>query len=89
MNLKQIKKKAKWWGLIFGVIFLSISFYMRWEYVFESGNTGGMCLLASLIVILMTLVCGVLALPRWQGFIALAVILYAAYWLSCPTYAIS
>jgi hypothetical protein len=89
MDLKQIKEKAKWWGLIFSVIFLGISSYMRWKYVFESANTGGMFWLASLIIILMTLVCGVLALPRWQSFVALAVVIYSVYWLSGPLYAVS
>jgi hypothetical protein len=89
MNPRQIKERAKWWGLLCGAIFLVISSYMRWKFVFESGNTGGTFLLASLIAILMTLLCGALALPRWQGFVALAIVGYGVYWLSGPTYALS
>jgi hypothetical protein len=89
MKLKKIKEAAKWWGLLFGATFLLISSYMRWKYVFESGNLGGKFLLASLILILLTFVSGALALPRWQGFLALAIVGYALYWLSGPTYALA
>jgi hypothetical protein len=37
---------------------------------------------------LLSLVLGVMALPRWQSFFALAVFAYAFYWFSHPIYVI-
>jgi hypothetical protein len=62
---------------------------MRWEFVFGSGNTGGMLLLIALIAAALTFILGLLSLPRWQSFVALAIVAYSIYWLSGPTYAIS
>jgi hypothetical protein len=52
MNFNQVREKTKWWGLICGAIFLVISSYIRWKFVFESGNAAGMLLLIALIAAL-------------------------------------
>jgi hypothetical protein len=89
MSFAKLKEKTKWLCLASGVIFLATSTYMRMKFVFESGSTGGLLLLLALITALITLILGVVSLPRWQGFVALAISVYAIYWLSGPTYAIS
>jgi hypothetical protein len=88
MNFNQVREKTKWWGLICGAIFLAVSSYMRWKFLFESGNVGGMLLLTALIAALLTFVFGILSLPRWQGVVAFVIVGYAVYWLSRPAYAI-
>jgi hypothetical protein len=87
MNLRA---KARWLSQISGVIFLIIHAHMRGKFIFESGNTAGKLLLISMIAALLTLVFGIMSLPRWQGFVALAISAYAAYWFAVgPLYAIS
>jgi glucan phosphoethanolaminetransferase (alkaline phosphatase superfamily) len=88
MNLNQVRDKSKWWSLICAAIFLVISSYMRWKFVFESGNAAGRLLLIALIAALLTFIFGILSVPRWQSVVAFAIVVYAAYWLSGPTYAI-
>lgn len=85
----RIADRTKWLGLLSGAVFLGVSSYMRWEFVFGSGNTGGMLLLIALIAAALTFILGLLSLPRWQSFVALAIVAYSIYWLSGPTYAIS
>ena len=86
----SFKEKAGWLSQICGVIFLIIHAYMRSKFIFESGNTAGTLLLVSTVAALLTFVLGIVSLPRWQGFVALAISAYAAYWLVFePHYAIS
>jgi hypothetical protein len=86
----NFRAKARWLSQISGVIFLVIHAYMRSKFVFESGNTAGKLLLISMIAALLTFVFGVMSLPRWQGFVALAISAYAVYWFAVgPLYAVS
>jgi len=62
---------------------------MRTKFIFDSGNVGGALLLLALVAAGVTLVLGLLSLPRWQSFVALAISGYALYWLSGPTYGVS
>lgn len=90
MSLKSFKNRYRWLGLITAFVFLAVHAYMRWKFIFESGNTGGMLLAIAMIAALLTFILGMLSLPRWQGFVALAISIYAGYWLGfCPTYAVS
>ena len=90
MTLAQLRQRSRWWSLVFGLLFLIINIEMRIIFVFESGNTGGMLLLISLVAIVLTFVLGILALPRWQGFVALGICVYVGYWIaSYPPYAVS
>jgi hypothetical protein len=79
MNLKQFGEKTKWWGLMCGAIFLAVSSYMRWKFVFEPGPTAGVLLIFSMSLAVLTLASGLLSIPRWQPWIALAVFCYALY----------
>lgn len=81
MNLTSLKEIAKWFGLVSGGVFLFISIYMQRKFIFESGNTAGLLLLIAMIAAGATLLAGILSLPRWQGFVALAISAYAMYWL--------
>ena len=82
MNFAAFKEKAKWCSLASGALFLIISVYMQRKFIFESGNTAGRLLLIAMIAALVTLVLGILSLPRWQSFIALGIAGYAIYWLA-------
>jgi len=79
--LRIIKDGAKWYGLATGTLFLIISTYMRVKFVFDSGNFAGALLMAAIILAVLTLLFGLLSLPRWQAWIALAVSGYAFYLL--------
>ena len=85
-----LREKARWLSQITGVIFLLIHAYIRGKFIFESGNAAGMLLLISMVAALLTLVFGILSLPRWQGFVALGITAYAFYWFFfCRLYAIT
>ena len=63
---------------------------MRVIFVFASGNDGAMLFLISLVAVTLTFLLGILALPRWQGFIALGICAYAVYWIAFyDAYAVS
>jgi len=81
MNRKQVGEKTKWWGLMCGAIFLVVSSYMRWKFVFEPGPTAGVLLIFSMFLAVLTLAFGLLSTPKWQSWIALAVFCYALYWV--------
>ena len=90
MSLKSFRNRAPWLSLITGAVFLAIHIYIRSKFIFESGNTAGRMLLITMIAALLTFVFGLFSLPRWQGFVALAISAYAGYWFAYgPLYAIS
>ncbi len=89
MSITTFREKSKWWCLVSGFVFIAVSTYMRMKFIFESGNTGGALLLLALITASVTLVLGLVSLPRWQSFVASAISGYALFWLGGPTYAIS
>jgi hypothetical protein len=78
----MLKDKVKWWGAISGCIFLGVSTYVSVRHVFWDGNTARILQRVALGAAGLTLVFGLLALPRWQSFFALAVVVYAMYWLT-------
>jgi hypothetical protein len=80
-SLKTLKDGAKWYGLATGVLFLILSTYMRVKFVFDSGDFAGALLMVLIGLAVLTLLFGVLSLPRWQSWIALAVSGYAFYLL--------
>lgn len=60
---------------------LGIIVFVRTRFIFDSGNTAVMLLLISMFTALLTFIFGVASLPRWQGFVALAVFGIVAYFL--------
>jgi hypothetical protein len=85
-----LRGNARWLSQVTGIIFLLIHAYMWGKFTFESGNTAGMLLLISMVAALLTLVFGVLSLPRWQGLVALCISAYASYWFAfCRLYTVS
>ena len=90
MSFTTLREKSKWWCLVSGTVFIAISSYMRMKFIFDSGNNAGALLLLALFAASFTLALGLLSLPRWQSFVALAICGYAMYWFfSVPIYAIS
>ena len=51
------------------------------KYAFVFGNRAGSLVIIASLAALLTLVFGIPALPRWQGFVALAVFFFVAYCL--------
>lgn len=81
MRFIALKERAKWYALVSGGLFLTVSTYLRVKFVFESGNFAGALLLTSMILAALTFLFGLLSVPRWQAWIAFAIFSYALYWL--------
>lgn len=84
----DLKDKVKWYGVVSGMLFIAVSTYLRMRVVFESSTVAQLLYLSATLAALLTLILGLLSLPRWQSFFALAVFVYALYWWSKPAYAI-
>ncbi len=54
---------------------------LQTKFTFESGNAAGMLVLVAMITSLLTLIFGVAAIPRWQGFVALVISVLVAYYI--------
>ena len=83
-----MKEKVKWYGVVSGCVFLVVSTKLHVKYVFEDTRIANFLLLTSIISALLTMVFGLMSLPRWQSFFAIAVFGYALYWFTQPAYAI-
>jgi hypothetical protein len=84
----ELRDKIKWLGIVSGTLFIIISTYLRVKFVFESGSVADFLYLSASLAALLTLILGLLSLPRWQSFVALTIFVYALYWWSRPAYAI-
>jgi hypothetical protein len=84
----ELRDRVKWYGVVSGGFFIATSTYLHMRWVFESGRVAGRWYLIAILAALATLLLGLLSLPRWQSFFALAVFGYAIYWFSQPAYVI-
>jgi hypothetical protein len=73
IEFRITKGRAKWYGLATSALFLIITTYMRVKFVFDSGNFAGSLLMTSIVLAILTLLFGLLSLPRWQDWTALIV----------------
>jgi len=90
MNYQTIKEHSKWLSQVSAATSLIVIVFMQSKFIFVSGNFAGNLLLISLIAAVFTFIFGLIALARWQGFLALAIFSYVAYCiLFTPLYAIS
>lgn len=81
MRGNTIKQLCPWLSQFTAVAALILIAFVRGQYAFILGNTAGMLLLAVTIAAVLTLIPGIVSLPRWQGFVALAVFCFVAYCL--------
>jgi hypothetical protein len=81
MSFQRLKRYSPWLSQASAAVSLCIVVFMRIKFVFDSGNTAGMLLLIAMLTSLLTLVFGVVALPRWQGFVALGIFGVVAYFI--------
>ena len=89
MSLQKFREHSKWLSQISAVVSLVIVVSLKSKHVFESGNAAGTLLLVAIITSLLTLVFGIASLPRWQGFVSLAIFVPVAYLiLFTPLYGI-
>jgi type IV secretory pathway VirB2 component (pilin) len=90
MNRKTFKDYSTWLSQASAAISLIIVVFVRSKHVFVSGNAAQMLVLIAMIAAALTFIFGVASLPRWQGFVALAVFSYVAYYLLfTPLYMLS
>lgn len=84
-----LKDRVKWYALASGCVFLALSTYVKYvKVVFYYAEEANGYMRSALLAAIATLVLGLMSLPRWQSFFALAVVVYALYWFSRPAYAI-
>lgn len=81
MKSKSMRRHAKWISQVTAANSLILIAYVRGKYAFVFGNRAGSLLFIASLAALLTLVFGIPALPRWQGFVALAVFFFVAYCL--------
>lgn len=79
MGNQSFRQIAKWPSVVWAVIAFTLVLYVRTKHIFASGNTAGMLVLIAMIASVLTLIFGIATLPRWQGFVALAIFIYVAY----------
>lgn len=81
IEFRFIKHWAKWYGLTTGALLLIITTYMRIKFVFQSENFAGSLLMTAIVLVILTLLFGLLSLPKWQAWTALAISGYGFYLL--------
>ena len=81
MSLLKLREQARWYALSAGMMFIIVNLYVRMKFVFEPGPTPGTLLIFSIFLAILTLAFGLLSIPRWQSWIALAIFCYALYWV--------
>jgi len=84
----KLKDRIKWYGLISGCVFLGASTYLHAKYVFRDTRVANALLLTAMASAPLSLILGLMSLPRWQSLFTLAVVMYALYWFTQPPYAI-
>ncbi len=90
MNYQTIKEHSKWLSQLSAATSLILVVFLQSKFIFSSGNFAGKLVLILLIAEIFTFIFGVISLPRWQGFVALAIFSYVAYRiLFTPLYALA
>ena len=89
MNYQTIKEHSKWLSQVSAAISLIVIVFIQSKFIFVSGNFAGNLVLISIVTAITAFVFGCISLPRWQGFLALSIFSYVAYYiLFTPLYAI-
>ncbi|MGH9968076.1 MAG: hypothetical protein ACREBG_09625 [Pyrinomonadaceae bacterium] len=81
MSLRGFREYSKWLSQVSAAISIIVVVFLRSKFTFEFGNTAGMLVLVAMITSLLTLIFGVAAVPRWQGFVALVIFVLVAYYI--------
>jgi hypothetical protein len=88
--MNNIKEYSKWLSQITAAISLIVLVFIKSKHTFDSGNVAGNLVLITMTTAGLSLVFGIASLPRWQGFVALAVFSFVTYYiLFTPLYALS
>jgi hypothetical protein len=87
--MNNFKEYSKWLSQITAAISLIVLVFIKSKYIFYSGKDAGKLVLITMITAGLSFVFGIASLPRWQGFVALAIFSFVAYCiLFTPLYAI-
>jgi hypothetical protein len=73
------KTVSAWLSLASGTISVSTIVFVKTKFIFESGNTAIAMIGISMIIAILAFIFGLVALPRWQGIVALAASCSVAY----------
>ena len=87
-SFAEFRRWALWGSQLGGATFLVIWAYLTGTLVFVDTYWASKMLALSLVMYVVTFVLGVVSLPRWQGFVALAICACGTYWYTTPAYAL-
>jgi hypothetical protein len=88
MLLTKHRAKAEWGSQIAGVVFLLLCIYMQRTYFFESAVVASNLFMIAMLAVTVSLILGVIVLPRWHGYVSIGLFAYAMYWISGPVFCI-
>ena len=88
MDNKTFQELSKWLGQICAVIAVVILVYVKSKFTFQFGNDAGKLLSVAMVASILGFIFGIVTLPRWQGFVTLAILgVFAYFFLFTPLYA--
>ncbi len=79
MNCKTFKTYSIWLSQVNAAVSLIIVVFIQSKHIFYSGKAAGQLLFIAMITAALAFIFGIASLPRWQGFLALAIFGYVAY----------
>lgn len=79
MTNKKLKSFSQWFSLINAAISLIILVTLKSIRVFKSEDIASILFLTSMITAIIAFIFGIICLPRWQGFLVLAIVGYVGY----------
>lgn len=80
-DYKIFKEHKKWLSLICAVISLIIIVVVKSNWLFESGLVANRLIFISMIAATLAFIFGIVSLPRWQGFVAMAIFCFVWFYI--------
>lgn len=81
MDFMKQKNKLAYLGLILASLSLTFLGFVKWHFVFESGNVASVLVSIVLVTGIIGLVLGILTTPRWQAIVTLFIVAVVAYFV--------
>lgn len=90
MNSEILRKYSEWFGLGASLASLLILAFVKYTFVFGSGNTAGRWITATILLVVFAVIFGFVSLGSWHGRVALLIASLVTYvLLFTPLYAVS
>ena len=89
MRNEVSKNRLGWFALMASFTALSILTYLKYKFVFHSGNFAGRLVLATFFFTGAAIILGFVSVRQWQGVVSLLISAFVAYFLLfTPLYAV-